>query len=86
MAPSQGSRAMSLPRADLAAGEAAVDLAVAAAAASAVGWPADSSNSNPVTSQFIGFIIVFKARIKTDVSFFATRAPVKHPRAFFMHF
>jgi hypothetical protein len=72
---------MGLLRADLSAGKAAADLAVFAAAASVVGWPADNSNSSPGINQFIGFIVVFKAKIKTDVSFFTTRAPVKHPTA-----
>src|ERR1017187_6142688 len=79
MAPSQGSREMTLLRPGLLAADPAVDLAVFAAAASAVGWPAANTNSSPVSIQFIGFIVVFKAKFKTDVSFFATRAPVKYP-------
>ena len=59
-------------RADLFAGGAAVDLAVFAAAASAVGWPAANSNSIAGSNQFIGFIVIFKVGIKTDVRFVAT--------------
>lgn len=86
MAPSQGSRAMDLLRADLAAGEAAVDLAAFAAAASAVGWLADNSNSSPGSNQLIGFIVIFKVKIKPDGRFFTTRKPVKCATALFADF
>src|ERR1035437_4684964 len=86
MAPSQGSREMSLLRAELPAGEAAGDLAVFAAAASAVGWPAVNSNSSAGSNQFIGFIVIFKVKFKTDVSFFTTRALVKYPTALFGYY
>ena len=77
---------MDLLRADLLAGAAAVDLEVFAAAASAVGWPAVNSNSSPVTNQFIGFIIIFKVKLKTDARFVATWTPVKPPTAPFVDF
>jgi hypothetical protein len=63
---------MDLARAGLPAGEAAVDLAVFAAAAAAVGWPAVSNISRAVSNQFIGFIVIFKVKIKTDARFVAT--------------
>ena len=68
-------------RAEVPAGDAAVDLAAFAAAASAVGWPAADSNSSPAINQFIGFIVLFKVKFKTDASFFATWRPVKPPAA-----
>jgi hypothetical protein len=77
---------MDLLRADLPAGEAAVDLAPFAAAASAVGWLADNSNSSPGSNHFIGFIVIFKVKLKTDARFFATWTPVKHPTALFVDF
>jgi hypothetical protein len=72
---------MTLLRAEAPAGEAAVDLAVFAAAASAVGWPADNSNSSAGTNQFIGFIVIFKFKLKTAARFCAIWAPVKYPKA-----
>ena len=77
---------MDLLRADLSAGEAAVDLAAFAAAASAVGWLADNSNSSPGRNQLIAFIVIFKVKIKSDARFFATWKPVKYPTEFFADF
>ena len=77
---------MALRLADLPAVEAAADLAFFAAAASAAGWPAASNKSSPGINQVIGFIIVFKAEIKTDVSFFAAGAPVKRSAMFLLIF
>ena len=68
------------------AGEAAVDLVVFADTASAVGWPAINSNSSAASNQFICFIIIFKVKVKTDASFFATWRPVKYPTALFVDF
>jgi hypothetical protein len=48
-----------------------VDLAVFAAAASAVGCPAANSNSSTGSDQFIRFIIIFKVKVKTDARFVA---------------
>ena len=73
-------------RAEVPAGEAAVDLAVFAAAAAAVGWPADNSNSSAGSNQFIGFIVIFKVQFKTGARFLAIRTPVKLPTAVFVDF
>ena len=73
-------------RAEVPPDEAAVDLAVFAAAASAVGWPADNSNSSAGTNQFIDFIVIFKVKLKTDARFCAIWTPVKHPTALCVDF
>ena len=77
---------MDLLRAGLSAGEAAVDLVAFAAAASAVGWLADNSNTSPASNQFIGFIVIFEVKLKTDARFFATGRLVKCATALFADF
>ena len=73
-------------RGEVPAAGAAVDLAAFAAAASAVGWPADNSNSSAGSNQFVGFSIIFKVKLKTDARFLATWTPVKPPAALFVDF